>query len=421
MIVSLVLTMSWRGVAKQREFKIYMAPEHVFATYEEVFKEFEKTYGYKVRVEKAAWSEMRPKILADFVAGTPPDLLESRPGWTIEFGLLGFLTDLTERISQWPDSQDWFESALKEPSYKGRFYGVKIHATCTALFYNRSLFRKAGLDVDNPPKTWKEMLEVAKTLTQDLDGDGSPDQYGYGMDPILGAPAGVFVGWLGASGTSYFNESGTLVNLDTPEAIELGRFLQRLKKWSYVAEPAGPVTAVRRLFASKRNIGMIITGPWDISNFLEIAPDLDYSVDHIPVPEGNPWGSSGHGTHITIPKGTKTADDAWELVKMLTATEVEVETTKQFGMTFPRNSWAEDPAIQKMPLIGKFGSLIGYATPYFGLQVSKLGVPKAAGKIGRTLLMELYERIVYLEEDPAVAFKDFTQKANRLIEEERGL
>ena len=416
-LVSLTLTIPLVSVAKKKELIVYLGVNHNYSTYQEAAREFERLYGYKVEIKPMTLPDMRPKLLADFTGGTPPDMFEGRPEWGMIFGGVGYLTDLTDKLAQWPDFQDWFKPHREESVVGGKTYGVKEHATTTALFYNRTLFREAGLDPDNPPRTWKEWLEAAEALTKDVNGDGIPDQYGFGIPPL--GESGSDVGLLAASGTAYFNKDGTLVDLVSPEAIEMGEFLQRMKEFTYVAEPAGHPHTTRKMFATERNLGTIITGTWEVKNYREF-PDLDYTVSYIPVPEGKSWNSSLHGTNLMIPKGTGAVDDTFELLKMITATEVQVQTTLKYGMTFPRKSWAEDPAIKELPLIGKFGPIMQYATSRFHVQVAKLDAPQALGRITKTMWEDLEEKLIWLEADPATALLEFTQEANRLIKEERG-
>jgi len=414
---SLILAIPWIGTARQKRLTVYVGANHYYSTYREVAKEFERIFGYKVEIHPMTLSDMHSKLLADFAGGTPPDLFEGHPEWGMIFGDMGYLTDLTDKLSQWPEYQDWFETYREESVVSGKTYGLKEHATTTSLYYNRTLFREAGLDPNSPPKTWKEWLEVAEVLTKDINGDGIPEQYGFGIPPL--PETANDMGLLAASGTAYFNRDGTLIDLVSPEAIELGEFLRKIKKWSYVAELSAHPHITRKMFATQKNLGTIITGNWDIKNYKEF-PELDYSISHIPVPEGKPWRSSLHGTNLIIPKGTGNEDAAFELIKMLTATEVEVKTTIEYGMTFPRKSWAQDPRIKKLPLIGQVASLMEYATPRFLVQVAKLGAPQALAKITKTLWEELEEKLIWLEEDPAKALLEFTQEANRLIIEERG-
>ena len=52
----------------------------------------------------------------------------------------------------------------------GRLYGVPLYADVSALFYNKDLFRKAGLDPEKPPTSLAEIREYADKITA-LGGD----------------------------------------------------------------------------------------------------------------------------------------------------------------------------------------------------------------------------------------------------------
>ncbi|NUT59439.1 MAG: extracellular solute-binding protein, partial [Agromyces sp.] len=48
----------------------------------------------------------------------------------------------------------------------GRIYGFPRQAYANGLHYNRDLFEQAGLDPDQPPATWDEVREAAKTIAE---------------------------------------------------------------------------------------------------------------------------------------------------------------------------------------------------------------------------------------------------------------
>ena len=55
-------------------------------------------------------------------------------------------------------------------TYEGRLYGVPLYADVSALFYNKDLFEKAGLDPKKPPTSLGEIREYADKITA-LGGD----------------------------------------------------------------------------------------------------------------------------------------------------------------------------------------------------------------------------------------------------------
>jgi multiple sugar transport system substrate-binding protein len=62
----------------------------------------------------------------------------------------------------------------------GKVYGVPNVSYSVGLVYNRALFKKAGLDPDNPPKTWDEVRAAAKKIAGLGDGYTGYGEYGGG-------------------------------------------------------------------------------------------------------------------------------------------------------------------------------------------------------------------------------------------------
>ena len=61
-------------------------------------------------------------------------------------------------------------TAFEVASYNGNKYGIAIGIEASFLLYRKDMFREAGLDPQNPPKNWDELLEYAEKLTV-RDGD----------------------------------------------------------------------------------------------------------------------------------------------------------------------------------------------------------------------------------------------------------
>ena len=45
------------------------------------------------------------------------------------------------------------------------------------MIWNKDMFKEAGLDPENPPETWDELIDASQKLTKDFDGDGSVSEY----------------------------------------------------------------------------------------------------------------------------------------------------------------------------------------------------------------------------------------------------
>src|SRR6185503_15456071 len=107
------------------------------------------------------------KLLRAIVAGAPPDLAYIYG--TSDVGPLaanGALTNLDGyyRSSGLQDDQ-FLPGIIDQHRYRGVLYAMPVTRDCHALYRNREVFRKAGLNPDDPPQTMEELKKVAVKLT----------------------------------------------------------------------------------------------------------------------------------------------------------------------------------------------------------------------------------------------------------------
>ncbi|MGW0549520.1 ABC transporter substrate-binding protein [Streptomyces altiplanensis] len=87
------------------------------------------------------------------------------------------ITGVTDLVKNYGDiKQDVRDMVTKE----GKVYGVPNVSYSVGLVYNRELFTKAGLNPDNPPKTWSEVRTAAKKIAGLGDGYVGYGEYGGG-------------------------------------------------------------------------------------------------------------------------------------------------------------------------------------------------------------------------------------------------
>lgn len=81
----------------------------------------------------------------------------------------GYLAPLDDYLKDWKD-WDRFDDTAKTAAkaQDGKTYGVPDGTDTRGLWYNKELFREAGLPVPWQPKTWDEVLEAARTLKKEL-------------------------------------------------------------------------------------------------------------------------------------------------------------------------------------------------------------------------------------------------------------
>ena len=127
---------------------------------------FEKTYP-NVTVEHVAQGyEQYPALVqAAFTAREGPDVMMMLPSYAGVLNYYQGLEELNDRIT--PEMQEqlkyWYTMT---PGYEeeGPHYGVPIGSTDFIFYYNKALFKKAGLPTNFEPKTWDEVREAGEKL-----------------------------------------------------------------------------------------------------------------------------------------------------------------------------------------------------------------------------------------------------------------
>jgi len=129
--------------------------------------------GVKVKMQQLTWGSGFEKIVAATAAGRPPDLCELGSTWVARFASEGVLEDVTDVTRAFRDRYRMWAIA----TYEGRVYGWPWLLGTRVLFYNKELFRRAGLGPERPPETWTELLEAARRVDQ-----LGPGVRGFGMN-----------------------------------------------------------------------------------------------------------------------------------------------------------------------------------------------------------------------------------------------
>lgn len=407
LIVSAALFAGGAQEGKVDEITIYWNPDHLYDVYDKVIDEFVTEKGFTVNKQVFSWGDFKTKLNSDFVAGTPPDLIEVPSPWIAEYGAGGLLADLTAEIDSWSESKDWFDSTWVETSHKGRKYGMKLHHTCFVLFYNRDLFKKAGIDPTALPQNTEGMKQVIDKIYAAL----GPDVKGFGFDPT-----GQYLIPFMASGETPYLIENDHVTVDTQTVRQTLKFLQSIARSGkvFIPEPGGEEarTNVRLAFLTGR-IATMISGPWEIGNIKKNYPDLDYGVAMVPHLPGVKPLTLTAGTGLAVPKGSKFPKElVWELMQRLTKVEIEVQGTLEAGMLMPRKGWASDPRVQDEKVVQLFGPILPDAVP-FDIDVRKLGLPEITW--GGAVFKKLYETMIYSDKSMDAALDAYVKEANRLI------
>ena len=183
--------------------------------------DFTALTGAKINVIVVPFSDLYMKILTDLATGTNAfDAFVFAPQWMVDYIVPGYLEDLTDLVAadeaiEWDDIAPFFRDF--STTYEGRTYTIPLDGDFQMVYYRTDLLEQEGLE---PPETWKDYIEIAKTFHgKDLNGDGDPD-YGSCISKKRGAQAywmiwSVAACFLQSQGTS----EGSFFDLETMEPL----------------------------------------------------------------------------------------------------------------------------------------------------------------------------------------------------------
>jgi sn-glycerol 3-phosphate transport system substrate-binding protein len=192
-----------------------------------------------------------------------------------------------------PEDEAWlkgFYPAFMENSQTGgKTWGIPFQRSTIVLYYNKEMFKDAGLDPNRAPATWKEMAEYAQKLTK-RDASGKVTQWGVQI-PASGFPYWLFQGLTTENDVQLMNAAGTETYYDKPAVIEALQYWMDLTS-RYKVHPEGIVewgTTPKDFF--ERKVAMIWTTTGNLTNVKNNAK-FDFGVAMLPANKrrGSPTG-----------------------------------------------------------------------------------------------------------------------------------
>lgn len=317
-------------------------------------KEFERRHpNIRVSVLSMGAGEMNPqKLMTSIVGNVPPDLIQQDRftigDWASRETFLP-LDGYIARDRNLPDGirkEEFYKACWSEAQYEGKVFAIPFGTDDRALYYNRAVFREAGLDPDKPPRTWEELKDYTKRLTQTAK-DGSFKRIGF--IPNYGNSWLYIYSW--QNDGEFMSPDGRTCTMDNPRSVAALQYMVDLYD---MLGGVTKVTAYQSGFQANEmdpfltgKIAMKIDGNWTLNNIARFAPDLDFAVAPAPVPAerlaqtlgGKPGRFHGQDPFVTwaggfsfaIPKGAAHPEEAWEFIKWMNSPE----------------SWLVDAKVQK--------------------------------------------------------------------------
>ncbi|MFD7665686.1 extracellular solute-binding protein [Streptomyces sp. NPDC059788] len=326
----------------------------------------------------------------------------------------GLLRPLDPYIAKWADWKQ-FEPAAKAAAraQDGRTYGVPDGTDTRGLWFNRKIFKKAGLPQDWRPRTWDEVLAAARTIKRKVPGviplnvftgKGAGEAavmqgfemllYGTGRDQLYDPAAKKWV-----TGTKGFRDS-----------LEFLRTVYGEKLGPDVSDALSPniQTNVATELMPEEKLAIDLDGSWLGQQWQPKGggkpwPEWPTTLGRaaFPTQTGAAPGrvSLAGGWTWSVPRQSQRPDLAWKLIETLQTQRNALEWCVRGAQIAVRKDVAADPAyLKSIPGIGFFTGLVKVSHYRPALPV----YPKVSAAIG-----EAMEAVTTGDATPAKAAADY--------------
>jgi multiple sugar transport system substrate-binding protein len=322
---------------------------------------YNASHKNKVKLTIIPTDNYQPRVAAAAGARQLPDVFASDVIFVPNYTSQGLFLDLTDRINKLPFKDKLAPAHMKLGTTDGRMYTLPHTLDLSVLFWNKDLYKKAGLDPEKGPKTLREFAEQATAIQNKLGKDGKTH------GTFFGGNCGgcyVFTFWpsVWAAGGEVMNPQGTQsLNAQSPmtDVFSIWRKL-------YEDGVTGPTTKEEQGptwtgFFPKGNIGVM---PMPSTTLGLMPKDMDIGVTPIPGPDGGESTFVG-GDSIGISATSKNQDAAWDFISWTVSDQAQVEVMAKNKDILARTDLAGNKYSAEDPRVVLINSLVAKGrTPY---------------------------------------------------------
>jgi multiple sugar transport system substrate-binding protein len=312
--------------------------------------------GFKLNILSTTLREHEQKLAAAMPTGTGPDLFDVGLILSISFIGSGLIKPNPPDIDKLLKSDAYREVSHSQFTVEGKSYGLPILIGGAALFWNKAMFREAGLS--RAPESFTEVMDDARKLAK-IDATGKMTRSGISLR-LSGQGSGIaekFRFLLEPAGGQLIapTPSGKWhQNYDNDAGRAALKFYIDAVQTYHVDDPK--ILHDADAFVSGAT-AMLMREAWVIGEIQQKAPNLEYDVAPIP-----PWTPGGvrrtlmgqDGLYVSAKSHNMAA--AYEFMKFLTTPENSVLLTQKSGWVAGRQDVDWSPLLKQIPQYAGFTS-----------------------------------------------------------------
>ena len=352
------------------------------------------------------YDETRTKVQAAVQSKKLPDIAVSLSSELYIYRDMGAIQPLDDLIKADSDGQDYIDdfypAFLANSQADGQTWSIPFQRSTVVMYYNKELFKQAGLDPDKPPTTWDELRADAKKLT--IDGK----QWGVEL------PSTVSTYWIFQAlalqnaflGKNIMSDDGKKADFDTYSNVEALNFMTDLSKTDKVM-PTGTIdwkTSPTDFINGKTAMLYQTTG-----NLTNIKKNAKFDFGVACLPKNKQIATPTGGGNFYLFKGISDAHKkaAWDFIRWMTTPERAAQWSIDTGYVAPSKGAYDTTVmkdyVKKFPQAAVAKDQLQYATKELSTHNN--------GKVMQAL-NDAVQAAVTGDKTPEQALKDAQQQAD---------
>jgi multiple sugar transport system substrate-binding protein len=276
-------------------------------------KEFNATHKkLKVVLHLTPPNDDTSQLATAIRAGSPPDVVGLNDIDVPTFSHENALMDLTQYVNALPYKSALSPGHLRLATIGSKYYGVPYLADLSVLWYNKKLFSEAGLNPNDPPTNYAEIMTDAKKIS--ALGHGI---YGFSFaGNCQGCLGFTMLPSLWANGVHMI--SGPLGNQTANVASDapLKTMLADYRTlWANKEVPVNDQTQNGLTWGADFEAGKVGILPGDYGFATAMKDPTEFADAPLPGVTGNSYSTFDGGDDFVIPAGASNPSGAWEFIK----------------------------------------------------------------------------------------------------------
>lgn len=322
-------------------------------------------------------------------------------------------------VQDFMDAEKYDISSL-EPNIKNyytfdnKLHSMPFNSSNPILYYNKDAFKAAGLDPENPPKTYEEVAVAAKKLTQGGQAGASFAIYGWFMEQFFAN-----------QGAELLNNGNGRTSLATASQVNSPAGVKTLEWWKQMLDDKALLNLGRKTDDTKKafaagQIAMMLDSTASLRGIVSAAEGkFEVGTGFLPKPSDAGKGGVIIGGASLWLMNNKSEDEqkaAWEFMKYLAEPQTQAYWHVNTGY-FPVTTKAYDEAIvkenlEKYPQFQTAVDQLHQTEPNTATQGAVMGVFPEARQITETAI----EEVLNGQKTPQEALDKAAQEISSKIE-----